>query len=553
MAMKILLLWTVTLAILYQKLNAESEFTQLNHTNGTNPSSNQSNGSQFNSTQTGSTVINVTQINNYQEDDIEDTGRCGLPIDMYKNCPANTCGGRCGDRANYTKSGSLCSCDNACTIYGDCCRDYKLKCGNYSQDEFDRVRSTDFTCKKHAPDQYIFMKETCKPSYSDESVIRKCYTNSGFEGMVPVSDPNTEIVYSNYFCALCNYARDIVPWKLTVMCKKAGGLSPGNEIRWNELILLLHNSRIVERRCDLYTQPQKALESASSQKCVPINSRCSLECRDPNIIELCKEGEYDPQYGRFEIVQNKYCLQCQNHAALEICPAVEVRTNQQPMYGFSYSLLLNVVGESVLNFKLQSGFGINKINTEAKVEHDGEVRLTACGAPLVLLNEKCELDGIYIAISCNYDRNSSNVTYIALTQDQRIRISEKVREIYDAIGQVVLQYFSSKMNGGIRLIAKWYVHMPYDTDVWRSVLLEYEKPLVDSLRIILPGIELNECIYTKAGSTVIPRKTIDISSENSTAVSNHTKTIKSGTSTVANKSPPEFIILILTICAACAL
>ncbi|CAH1775506.1 unnamed protein product [Owenia fusiformis] len=512
MVMKILLLWTVTLAILYQKLNAESEFTQLNHThliatqlNNTNPSSNQSNGSQFNSTQTSSTAINVTQINNYQKDDIEDTGRCGSPIDLYQNCPANTCGGRCGDRANYTKGGSLCSCDNACTIYGDCCKDYKLKCGNYSQDELDRVRSTDFTCKKHAPDQYVFMKETCKPSYSDESVIRKCYTNSGFEGMVPVSDSNTEIVYSNYFCALCNDATDVVPWDLNVMCKNGVGF-PKNEIRWNELILLLHNSRIVRRSCDVYTQPRKALGSASSQKCVPINSGCSFECRDPNIIELCKEGEYDPQYDLFDIVQNKYCLQCRNHAELETCPAQDARTNQPPMYGFSYSLLLDVVGESELNFKLQSGFGINKINTEAKVEHDGEVRLTACGAPFVLLNGKCELDGIYIAISCNYDRNSSYVTYIVLTQDQRINIIEEIREIYDTIGQVVIQYYTSKINGGIKSIAtKWFVHMPYDTDVWRSVLLEYEEPLMDSLQKILPGIELNECIYTQAGSTVIPR------------------------------------------------
>ncbi|CAH1798440.1 unnamed protein product [Owenia fusiformis] len=561
MAMKILILWSVTLAILYQDLHADTHLivTQLNNThlnstklnsfktNGANPSSALGSSTQLNNTQTSSAKINVTQVNNHEQDDIEDTGECGSPIDLYRNCVVNTCSGRCGDRANYSIAGSLCSCDNACTIYGDCCKDFKSKCSNFSQGDFVQLKPTDFTCKKHAPDKYVFMRVTCKPSYSNEAVIKECYMNSGFEGMIPVSDPNTKIVYSNYFCALCNDATNVIPWELTVMCNK-GGL-PGNDIIWSELIQSFLDSNVLLRRCDAYTQAPISLEETSPVKCAPVVSKCSWSCRDPHIIKLCKDGEYDPQYDQSRLVRNKYCLQCLNKEVRARCPVADIKTEKPSIYMFSYTLLLNVKREAVLNLKLESGFGINKINTEAEIDH-GEVRLTTCGAPFVLLNGKCELNGMYIAIMCDFDIDSSNVTYMALTQDQEINITGKIREIYDAIGLVGLDYHVSDM----KLRLKWFVSMPFDTDMWRSVHLEYEKTLLNYLKIILPNILSNECIYTKsnAGSKVIPRtnQTINVSSDNSTSGLNNQKTIKSSSSMVEKKSSPQFIILLLTICIA---
>ncbi|CAH1798439.1 unnamed protein product [Owenia fusiformis] len=563
MTMKILILWSVTLAILYQDLHADTHLivTQLNNThpnstqlnifktNGTNPSSTLGSSTQLNNTQTSSTQINVTQVNNNQQDDIEDTGECGSPIDLYKNCVLNTCSGRCGDRANYSIPGSLCSCDNACTIYGDCCKDFKSKCGNFSQGDFVQLKPTDFTCKKHAPDKYVFMRVTCKPSYSNEAVIKECYMNSGFEGMVPVSDPKTEIVYSNYFCALCNDVTYVVPWELTVMCKKAG--LPKNDIRWSELMLSFLNSNIVGRRCDIYTQPSIALKSVIPVKCAPVDSKCSWRCRDPSIIKLCKNGEYDPQYDQFGLVRNNHCFQCLNYGLRDKCPFGDRKSIEQLVYMFSYTLLLDVVEEAVFSVKLKSGFGINKINSEAEIDH-GEVRLTTCGAPFVLINGKCELDGMYIAVLCDFDIDSSNVTYTVLTQDQEISISGKIREIYDAIGLVGLDY---RKRSDMKLRLKWYVSMPFETGMWRLVHLEYEKTFLNYLKTIFPCILSNECSYTKskAGSKDIPRikQTINVSSNKRIESGlNNQKTINSSSSTVENKLSPEFIILILTLCFA---
>ncbi|CAH1801942.1 unnamed protein product [Owenia fusiformis] len=147
---------------------------------------------------------------------LEDINSCGGDISTY-TCMENTCRGRCGQMNNYTNAFWLCSCDAACLVYGDCCKDYNDACGNRT---FNIEMKEPFVCKQIGPGQYVYMKQSCRPDFTDVDVIQKCYEESGLEGAIPVTDGLTNVVYVNYFCAMCNMASEnAVPWKIEMRCQ----------------------------------------------------------------------------------------------------------------------------------------------------------------------------------------------------------------------------------------------------------------------------------------------------------------------------------------------
>ncbi|CAH1787654.1 unnamed protein product [Owenia fusiformis] len=150
---------------------------------------------------------NVSAITtNKTKESIEDIDRCAKEnIDL--NCTLNTCQGRCGQVNNYTDSTwlSLCSCDDECNEYGDCCKDYRDTCVNETTitrnqkpltqiHEDELARGGSYECRNIGPGRYVYMIYSCSPGYKDHDIVEKCHSTSNIETDVrTMGDPGLNI------------------------------------------------------------------------------------------------------------------------------------------------------------------------------------------------------------------------------------------------------------------------------------------------------------------------------------------------------------------------
>ncbi|KAK2166886.1 hypothetical protein LSH36_34g08004 [Paralvinella palmiformis] len=117
-----------------------------------------------------------------------------------------------------------CRCDDQCVIYRDCCPDYvaaaiqqttiptkTLYCVSVEKrgGSFSRMRSTD----------RVYTVTRCPDGYRDDDIVYLCEETSDDPLLsVPVTDSNTNILYSNVFCAICHGIDNPVFWNVAVEC-----------------------------------------------------------------------------------------------------------------------------------------------------------------------------------------------------------------------------------------------------------------------------------------------------------------------------------------------
>ena len=105
-----------------------------------------------------------------------------------------------------------CFCDNACSVYGDCCIDAKT----YVQAE-QKVNHLSFECANLKQYGDIYMRNKCSDSFSNSEIKSKCensLSNQDPFGSTPVTSLETQFTYKNYFCAVCNLDSSNVQFRL---------------------------------------------------------------------------------------------------------------------------------------------------------------------------------------------------------------------------------------------------------------------------------------------------------------------------------------------------
>ncbi|XP_069955164.1 uncharacterized protein [Cherax quadricarinatus] len=114
-----------------------------------------------------------------------------------------------------------CWCDEACFIYGDCCRD------KAQADWGDRLENSGrYICgrMKFSDKRGLLMVNSCLPEYIDRPVHHLCSRQVPEESYsytldVPVTSRTTNTTYVNYHCAVCNKdADDLHSWNITIKC-----------------------------------------------------------------------------------------------------------------------------------------------------------------------------------------------------------------------------------------------------------------------------------------------------------------------------------------------
>ena len=182
--------------------------------------------------------------------------------------------GHCGN-CTVPVTATVCQCDVSCSAYNDCCRDAPT-----------------------ANDSSTRLETVCQSASSSEDrvngyhMIRNCSatrTNDCFDnGYSPVTDINTNLTYSNYYCAMCNNIteRSLQTWTTIFTCD--------------------HNDK--ELYCSLceYTAPL----NVSTRPCYQTISDCSITS-NLTLVQMCIDGLYEPVIDRNDtIYYNDYCSRC---------------------------------------------------------------------------------------------------------------------------------------------------------------------------------------------------------------------------------------------------
>ena len=117
-------------------------------------------------------------------------------------------------RSTYDPPPTGCSCDAACRIYGDCCRDSE----HYDEAE-QRRNVNEYMCVREK-----YMKGKCLNDWNDVEVEALClegYTVSDLMMSLPVINTATNITYVNSYCAICNGENPnfLRMWQVTLECR----------------------------------------------------------------------------------------------------------------------------------------------------------------------------------------------------------------------------------------------------------------------------------------------------------------------------------------------
>lgn len=121
-----------------------------------------------------------------------------------------------------------CYCDDLCQSYDDCCRDYVRRQQVTAetvllQPEVVGCRSLGVQFKDRGllnrlvPGKWRFtVVNRCPRNYNEPFTAAKCETGNDPQSAlfyrVPVNDRASKVLYLNYYCAICNGAREVVFW-----------------------------------------------------------------------------------------------------------------------------------------------------------------------------------------------------------------------------------------------------------------------------------------------------------------------------------------------------
>ena len=146
-----------------------------------------------------------------------------IPDDLIQ---CGSCESRCGtktDPNDLSYGGkAMCSCDEFCGYYGDCCQDFQDLCPmefKNLQGRFEQYPSTfhrnDFECRSFEGYRNNLVVHTC-PDGSECEFTEEL--NEDVNTFVPMYDVHRGVHYISGQCAICNGAREVEPWKVTLEC-----------------------------------------------------------------------------------------------------------------------------------------------------------------------------------------------------------------------------------------------------------------------------------------------------------------------------------------------
>lgn len=243
--------------------------------------------------------------------------------------------GECNDLCfNRTTAYESCSCADDCHIYNDCCSD-RLQNSTLSTNH----SSSTFACNIKTADFHIYSVATCNPNPNltrGTSLKEKCenydsLTNNSNTSMdddflihlVPVFSRQTNLIYKNIYCAVCNIERidlDRVLF-LEIDYNFLNETANDNETESASKIIrnqqtLFDTIRKSQNTELIYNLPLDGNESLPFRICKKAIDTCA-DSANPEINSQCASEPTAYRYSHFGVLyRNKYCAMC-NHQSVD--------------------------------------------------------------------------------------------------------------------------------------------------------------------------------------------------------------------------------------------
>ncbi|XP_066285410.1 uncharacterized protein [Branchiostoma lanceolatum] len=138
-----------------------------------------------------------------------------------------SCQGRC--ESHYWSS-DQCQCDQDCSLFRDCCRDFEEMCNTAAQTSSDRHHHK-WKClpgyHHHQHDEVAYwLVADCPDDCMDDVTRYQCskhadpYNPADLIYRMPVQDGSTNVNFRNIFCARCNNVsmEDVITWDVVPVC-----------------------------------------------------------------------------------------------------------------------------------------------------------------------------------------------------------------------------------------------------------------------------------------------------------------------------------------------
>ena len=283
---------------------------------------------------------------------------------VLEDCPALCTEGE--------KSENFCNCEESCENFGDCCVDYP-----HSDYRNTNVKPG-WSClgvRVGGPQglQHYNMIDSCPPNYKETSIISKCskdVENSQYTYNIdlPVVSSETERLYANIFCAICNNdSQSLNEQSVGIMCDN-------QDLRaicaLDTLNHLIRNGEYVkgELRWDTSLIPGKTncTDQLYVIKCwmwLKHDFPNARSC-DPTIINTCKDGTFSeslfctmyklPVKAEDGLIYyNPHCATC-NAQPINKTTCISPRKQAKPLLTIflpSLSILLDFTGKNRVNHK----------------------------------------------------------------------------------------------------------------------------------------------------------------------------------------------------------
>ena len=379
-----------------------------------------------------------------------------MPDDLIQ---CGSCNSRCGftsnpDSLQFPSAGAQCSCDKFCSFHGDCCQDFQQFCPKefqYSQNASVLYPFTrnfkDFDCETlttgHRRTVDNLMITTCPDGSECEFTPE---LNEDVNNFVPMYDIHRGVHYISGYCAVCNGARDVVPWEVKLECNPVP--NPKDYIDTGVVNSTESLTDIKETgACDMYYSV-----TGQARRCYRGNiiSTCPSSCQNQELVNLCESG-FHAWTVLGGVYRNVYCAVCNNFESATTesltcgwqgrLPGIFPDGNLRPFGSFSLTL--------VFDFDPRKGLTVGQHTTpecptgEVYVLSEDACRPKTCPSGFVLDRSDCipETSNITTIITGTFSVEPSSQLIDKLYQDianLETNVKNNVDKILDTF--VITQY-----------------------------------------------------------------------------------------------------------------
>ena len=298
--------------------------------------------------------------------------------------------GPCGER---------CFCDKLCSMAGDCCSGVNASHWPTAKQGPGRESFTCAYIPEISTSHTISIVDRCPGQYLDMGIKFECETAArGGLLNLPVSDPSTDVLYRNVYCALCHGAEEYVYWLETLYCSNSDK---------NETQIPTSATKTTEKALDLklFKDQNRCLHKTyqhpnfTHRVCRRHISVCDKIWPDEVYEKACASHTNFINVGQ-TVYKNKYCAIC-NYEVIDIlhsnCACVDislpdVEMNGTEFEGFnSFAIVMDVNNGQFRNEKYGDIISTKDkcSNTEVYDPYTSKCRSLHCLKPLELKNGLC--------------------------------------------------------------------------------------------------------------------------------------------------------------------